>query len=445
MSAHWTVSSEVARVLTLALMRTIWQAEAVQTTLETFFSPRGSKRALGRLKSALFSLAKHYAPPPRKLRKLLLASEDFHTLVEKRGNKALPGKFALTEMEFRPIPRFANLEIPKIAAVQDLADWLGLTSGELDWFSDNRDINRNVSSPALQHYSYHLIAKASGKPRLIEAPKDRLLAIQRLILRTILDKVPPHPAAFGFVMGRNCIQAAAKHAGEHVVIKLDLKDFFPSVPIGRVYGLFRSLGYPHEIAVLLTRLCSTTTPRSVLQSFSAETSKALNIERNFALPHLAQGAPTSPALANLVAFRLDARLSGLAKCFDATYTQYADDMSFSGDAAFSRRASGFLKTVEAIVKDEYFSPNLEKTRISFKSDRQVVTGVVVNDHVNFERRSFDALKAILYNCRKNGPAAENRAAHQDFRAHLNGRITWIEQINMPRGAKLRRIFNEIAW
>jgi hypothetical protein len=160
---------------------------------------------------------------------------------------------------------------------------------------------------------------------------------------------------------------------------------------------------------------------------------------------LPQGAPTSPALANLAAWHLDARLLGLARSFGASYTRYADDLAFSGDEAFARRVKSLLAAVEHIVRDEGFVLNAPKTRVMRRSGCQRVTGIVVNDHINVSRTVFDVLKATLHNCIKSGPALENRTGLSDFRAHLNGRITWVENVNPVRAERLRRMFDMIEW
>jgi RNA-directed DNA polymerase len=162
-------------------------------------------------------------------------------------------------------------------------------------------------------------------------------------------------------------------------------------------------------------------------------------------PHLPQGAPSSPALANLAAWQLDARLHGLARSFDANYTRYADDLAFSGDERFARRIRPFLAAVEDIAHAEGYRLNHRKTRIMRRGGCQRVTGLVVNDHLNLARAGYDRLKATLHNCTKNGPQAENRAHHPDFRAHLEGRVVWAENVNRVRGQRLRRMFEEIRW
>ena len=167
--------------------------------------------------------------------------------------------------------------------------------------------------------------------------------------------------------------------------------------------------------------------------------------RRLATPHLPQGAPTSPALANLAAFALDRRLAGLAASLGATYSRYADDLTLSGPVALLRAAGDARGWVAAIAAEEGFTINARKSALMTRAGRQRVCGIVVNEHPNVTRGDYDELKAILHNAARNGPVGENRAGVADFRAHLLGRIAWVESLNPSRGAKLRRRFERIAW
>src|SRR6202034_1577966 len=88
---------------------------------------------------------------------------------------------------------------------------------------------------------------------------------------------------------------------------------------------------------------------------------AFEVGRLLSFPHLPQGAPTSPALANLCAYRLDCRLAGLANAVGAAYTRYADDMIFSGDEVLERAARRFHIHVCRIVLEEGFEVNTRKS------------------------------------------------------------------------------------
>jgi RNA-directed DNA polymerase len=163
------------------------------------------------------------------------------------------------------------------------------------------------------------------------------------------------------------------------------------------------------------------------------------------VPHLPQGAPTSPALSNLCALHLDLRLDALAGSIGASYTRYADDLAFSGGEEMRRRAKRLELTVAAIAREERFEVNHRKTRVMRRSSRQTLTGIVVNDKLNIRRDEYDRLKAILTNCANRGAASQNRDAHADFRAHLIGRIGYVRTVNAQRGAKLHSIFERIDW
>ncbi|KAA6465438.1 RNA-directed DNA polymerase [Acidobacteria bacterium AB60] len=351
----------------------------------------------------------------------------------------------------QPMAAAADWPIPAIATVGDLARWLGLTMGDLEWFSDPRRLTAKTRTPTLQHYHYRVFPKSSGGFRLIEAPKFRLKKVQRQILHEILDRVPTHAAVHGFVPGRSIKTFASLHAGKQVVLRIDLREFFPSIGRPRVQALFRTMGYPDSVAGLLSGLCTNATPRRVWREGTAQPSRSVDPAASFeaaqfyARPHLPQGAPASPALANLCAFRLDSRLQGLANAAGATYARYADDLAFSGDAAFARSAERFAARVAAIAEEEGWTVNHRKTRIMRQGVRQHLVGLVTNTHANVRRADFDRLKAILTNCGLHDPATQNRENHPAFRAHLEGRVSFVESINPGKGRRLRALFDRIVW
>ena len=161
--------------------------------------------------------------------------------------------------------------------------------------------------------------------------------------------------------------------------------------------------------------------------------------------HLPQGAPTSPALANLAAYRLDLRLASWVAACGATYTRYADDLAFSGGPDFARTGHRFRRTVLQVILEEGFRPNAAKSRWMTPGGRQHLAGLVVNRLPNVRRDEFDLLKAILTNCVRHGPAGQNRGSHPDFRAHLLGRIAHVSAVHRERGGKLRGLFDRIDW
>ena len=232
---------------------------------------------------------------------------------------------------------------------------------------------------------------------------------------------------------------------------MDLQDFFLSISALRIIALFRTLGYPEGAAWTLTGLCTSQVPSHVLDrndpskyEFEQPRPDWLTRKR-FQSPHLPQGAPSSPALANLCAFNLDLRLNSLAESLDARYTRYADDLVFSGGRQFERAVERFIPLVGTISLEEGFSINFRKTHIVGRASRQSVTGIVVNETLNVPRTERDHLKAVLHNCVQFGPASQNRDSVTDFRAHLTGRLAHMNMISPHHGLRMQRLFEQIVW
>ena len=381
-------------------------------------------------------------PHPSHLFEFLRQDDGLYQALHRQGDATLPRILLDPPVMQPPTTRF-TLPLPELATLKDLQTWLGVSATELAWLADREGRQARMECARLHHYRYRWVTKARGGWRLIEQPKPRLKAIQRQILREILDRVPAHPAAHGFRRRRSCRSHAAAHTGQAAVLQLDLQDFFTAVPPPRVGGLFRRLGYPTNVAYTLQGLCTHATSIDL----ATPPSGALRWEQRKRLQHkhLAQGAPTSPALANLCAWRLDSRLHGLARHFGLVYTRYADDLALSG----GRRLIGlapFLQTlIGAIALDEGFRVNHRKTRLSTRAGRQTLTGIVVNTRPNLARSEFDRLKATLYNCVRHGPAGQNRAGVNDFRAHLRGRLAHVSWLNPRKAARLHRLWEQIRW
>ncbi|MSR56689.1 MAG: RNA-directed DNA polymerase [Planctomycetaceae bacterium] len=330
--------------------------------------------------------------------------------------------------------------LPVFETPQGLADWLELPLGRLAWLIHRFEIEQQPPDQAKAHYHFCWLPKRRGGKRLIESPKPILKRIQHRILREILDKVPLHPAAHGFAAKRSIRTNAAPHVGQRVILKMDLENFYPSVRFSRVVAIFRSLGYSREAALWLSRLTTSSLPANAAQwsLWSPELEAYL-------CRHLPQGAPTSPALANLSAFSLDLRLAGLARTFGARYTRYADDLTFSGDEHFSRSLAVFIPLAEQIIRAERFRTNKSKRHVVRDHQRQQVTGVVVNRHPNVARPDYDRLKAVLTNCIRRGPSTQNHSREDDYAAHLRGCIAHVAFLNPSRGEKLLDLFSQIDW
>jgi len=329
--------------------------------------------------------------------------------------------------------------LPLLRTPDELADWLGISIGKLAWLTHRTTENQRPETVQKSHYAYRWLEKRSGGWRLIEAPKLEMKLAQQHVLREILNHVPAHGAAHGFVGGRSIVTNAAPHVGRRFLLKLDLKDFYTNVRYSRVVAIFRSLGYSREVAIWLARLTTTAIPWNLKAPVtSAELAK-------FSSRHLPQGGVTSPALANLSAFSLDVRLSGLAAAYSLNYTRYADDLTFSGPGKAVPALHEIVQLVRKIIRSERFHINQKKFRVIRNSQRQSVTGVIVNERLNVSRDEFDRLKAILHHCAKLGPASQNREGHPHFQDHLRGRIAHVLQLSQTRGEKLLALYQRIDW
>ena len=272
-------------------------------------------------------------------------------------------------------------------------------------------------------YKRFTIPKRRGGTRNIEAPSDKLKALQRRVLWRLLQPLALRPCATGFVRGRSIVDNARPHVGQGVVINLDLADFFNSISVERAQQVFGAHGWNTDAAAILARIC---------------TSEG----------RLPQGAPTSPALSNLVCRRLDARLSALAAKAQGQYTRYADDLTFSfpgfgrnkrrraprvrasGDGARRRRPAGpsrsLFKKIGVIIADEGFRIQRKKrVRIQRAHQRQTATGLVVNQKLNAPRAMRRLVRAMQHRARlgKLDPAGQKR---------LSGLQSFLEMVEKQR-------------
>lgn len=299
------LARNLAQSLALAIGR--WSEDAIRRTLVRRF-PRQLESLAAAIGVTLFQQLPHLCSPSAEvIGDALERTAPFDKVYDYcREHDVWPGA-DLTPPAMSPVAAFGTLSIPQLPTLGALADWLFLPMERLDYLADVHSRFETHGDKAVNHYHYILQAKKSGRLRIIEAPKRNLKAAQRQILHEILDNVPVHLNAFGFVKGRNCRDAATRHVGEQVVICFDVKDFFPSISAGRVFGLFRCLGYPYEVARTLSGLCTTIAPSRVVNQLAAAD------RSNYRRSHLPQGSPASPALANLTVFNLDRRLAALAK------------------------------------------------------------------------------------------------------------------------------------
>lgn len=260
--------------------------------------------------------------------------------------------------------------------------------------------------PPESQYTIFELPKKSGGVRMINAPSSKLKIIQRKLNQVLQAVYVPRVSSHGFVSGRSIITNAQTHMNNRrtYVFNIDLKDFFPSINLGRVRGMFMAqpYGLPEKVATILAQICC----------------------YDGALP---QGAPTSPIISNMICVRLDNQLLKLAKDHKCTYTRYADDITFSTAqrnfpvllAEVTKSVSGqhisVGKKLTEIINENGFEINAEKVRLSPQHQRQEITGITVNKNLNVTRRLIKQIGAMLHAWEKYGLEEAETEYHAKFK------------------------------
>ena len=320
------------------------------------------------------------------------------------------------------VEKLTLLGLPIIETDRQLAEFLNIDYKTLRFLVFHRDV------VTTDHYHRYTIPKRNGSERVIAAPKPILKQSQRIILSSILNKIPLDESAHGFVKGKSVVTGSKCHnTSPHLLITTDIKDFFPTITFERVRGMFKSIGYSGYIASLLAMIC-TYCERSEIEingkiKYVATTSRILP-----------QGSPASPMITNIICRKLDKHLCDLVKEYDATYSRYADDMSFAfHDDRIFAKAGKFLHDAALIVENEGFEIHPDKTHFSRASTRQCVTGVVINsDEIGVTREWSRRMRACVHRAeidRNNGKNPSNLS-------QISGMCAWLESVNPIRYEKL---------
>jgi len=315
-------------------------------------------------------------------------------------------------------PQLARYALPVWDSEADVAKALGVEPKTLRHFSAHSVKDR------VEHYVTFAIPKRTGGERLIMAPKTRLKALQRRLNAVLIDKLPTSEYAHGFRTGRSVRSNAAPHVGKRVVLRLDIKDFFPSIHVGRVRGLLIALGYGYPVATTLAVLM-TEAPRQPVMVGD------IRIYAPVGPRACPQGAPTSPGLSNALLVKMDRRLAGLARRYGFAYTRYADDLTFSGDDFAAAHALRLLAA--RVVEEEGFVINPEKTRLMHSGGCQTVTGVVVNDVLGLSRQVRRRLRAAIHQFGKMHAAGN---ADPALLRRLDGKVAYVSMLNAEQAQRL---------
>lgn len=295
----------------------------------------------------------------------------------------------------------------------DLANFLGLPIKSLTSIL--------YSKPRKAYYIAKTIKKSNGKDRQIHVVANPLKYLQGITLQKLSSIYTPSSYAHGFVKEHSILTNSRYHVKKKLVIKLDIENFFPSITFARVRGMF--MHYPfnfgQEAATTLSQICC-------LDDDNGE---------------IAQGASTSPYIANMICRQMDGRLMALARKFKMHYTRYADDLTFSTNKHI--KIEEFLQEVSESINSAGFKINIEKTRIMKQHQRQAITGLVVNDGINVNRKYLRNLRAILNNCEQKG--VKSQVVRNSFKDQRNSRCKiweiadqWVDQQGEPINVKVAK-------
>lgn len=293
-----------------------------------------------------------------------------------------------------------------VSQEKEIARFLGI---------DENTVNEIISDTK-KHYSKFFIWKDEEhtKKRWIEAPDEILKGIQEQILHSVLYKMAPTKFAHGFIHGHSIVSCAKEHTGKKFVLKLDLKNFFPSISRDMVYGAMFSELTPENVKIIIPA-----------------------IELCLMDGRLPQGAPTSPAISNIVCKPLDMVLYGIAERFGLTYTRYADDLIFSGNDDTIYKVIPIIKST--IVKFGLVV-NEKKVKVLKKHQRQTVTGLVVNadGKTSVRRKKRMNLRAFMHQIIIGKKPLDRVNINR-----LRGNVNLINMANPEQGKWFVEKFNEI--
>ncbi len=275
----------------------------------------------------------------------------------------------------------------------------------------------HVIRKAPQLYREIPIEKRDGSQRIINAPNDKLKAVQRAILDNILIWEPITEFAYGFGKGKSIVDNARLHASSGFVLNADIKGFFPSVHFKRIYRLLITLGATEFGANILTGLTTL----------------------NHCLP---QGAPTSPYLATLALRNLDARVAQLCQANRLKYSRYFDDVTISG----GERSHEIFDTLAKIVASEGYELHTDpaKLRRYGPGDEKLITGIVIKSGELCVPNIAEISEYIRLLQSKDMAALRSDNPLKE-KMSLLGKIAFVLQVNPELGLQLRKEFEKIVW
>lgn len=256
-------------------------------------------------------------------------------------------------------PALVPSHCPRIKTPYDLSEYLGVSPLMVRSFVAKKE----------KHYRSFSVQKRSGGLREIDAPRTFLKVAQWWVLDTVLNCKESLPFVYGFSRGRSFIDNARAHFGARHLLNVDVRDFFPSINRIVVVSVFRELGYDAIVANFLAEICTLD-------------------------GKLPQGAPTSPAISNMVMRGVDLHLRSVAEAMGCTYTRYADDLTFSSQG---RIPNDFVGIVQAALSELGLSLNDAKTHFMGSNQVKEVTGLVLaEESVALSRRYLNGTRGWFH-------------------------------------------------
>lgn len=231
-----------------------------------------------------------------------------------------------------------------------------------------------LSNNLEKHYHNVFIPKSDGSRRKLSVPDLILKKVQRSIADNILTQYPISRSAQAYKPGSSIQRNARAHIGKKKILKLDIEGFFDHIHYSQVKDIvFSKEKFSEPIRILLTMLC-------------------------YYKESLPQGAPTSPAITNIIMYDFDETVGDFCNNKKIAYTRYCDDMTFSGDFD-EREIIGFVRS--ELLKLGLFLKN-RKTAVIPATKRQMVTGIVVNEKLNIAKEYKKNIRQEIYYIKKFG-------------------------------------------
>lgn len=321
----------------------------------------------------------------------------------------------ITEIYLAYIKRLLKNKVPIIFDFDHLCLLLGRSPKYL----------ASVLNASSHHYREFTIPKRNGEKRAITVPYPALMECQYWIYNNILRHLKSHPSAQGFSRKKSIVTNATIHVNQNHFLKIDIKDFFPSISFYNVVKIFRDIGYTKRVSFYLAAICCF---------------KNSDLHNDSSI--VPQGAPTSPAISNLVSRNLDKRLAGLSKKNNLNYTRYADDLAFSGEEI----PATIIKSIERILLDEGYEINSSKTVLNTTKRKRILTGIsIAGETISLPREYKRNLKQEIHYVLNYGLHSHIRKLkikNADYLESLIGRLNFwlnVEKDNVYAKAALNTI------